>query len=320
MPVPVRLGLIGLGAWGRRIAATLADLPGCRLSAVASRAADAGEHLAVDVPVHSDWRDLLAAGRAGVLDGIVVATPPAPRGEIAEACIDAGLPAYLEKPITVDAVEAERLSRLSDHRGVLLTAGHLHLRAPAFRALLDRVRADGGPVGDVGVTGFGGNHGPFRKEYRALMDYGPHDVSMIIAIAGAPPKTVRAARTRRGEGAFARTAEVIEAVLDFDRFSARCTVGNLFDAKARSLEVRTTRSVYLYDDLARDKATVMGADGASIALRHESVPPLSASLSRFGDMIRRGAARDPEFADAVTTMRVLDDIAATADKALAATS
>lgn len=300
MTDPIRLGLIGLGGWGRRIAATIADLPGCVLAGVASRSPDAGDHVPRGMPVVADWRDLLASGH---IQGVVIATPPTVRGEIAGACIAKGLPVYLEKPIALNGRAAGALARSAEKAGTLLTAGHLHLYAPAFRAIHDGVKKAGGARR---ITSAGGNNGPFRSDYRALLDYGPHDVSMALAVTGEPPRRVHASRTRGGDDG---RSEVIEAELTFRDCTAVMSVGNLMDEKQRSFRVETQDGAFVYDDMANDKAVHVLKDGMADPLSVEPQMPLAASLARFGGLVRDGRTKDPDFAQAITVMQVLDAIA-----------
>ncbi len=52
-----------------------------------------------------DYRDLFALG----LDAVVIATPPATHYAIARDCLEHGLHVLVEKPITLDSEDADRL-------------------------------------------------------------------------------------------------------------------------------------------------------------------------------------------------------------------
>ena len=59
----VRFGLVGYGLWGRHHARAIARAPGASLTAIACRSeatAAAARRDFPDVPVHLDYRDLLA--------------------------------------------------------------------------------------------------------------------------------------------------------------------------------------------------------------------------------------------------------------------
>lgn len=66
----------------------------------------------------TDWKELLAEVKG--LDAVAITTPPAPRYEIARACIEAGLHCLLEKPPTVTLAEIQDLAGLAEAKGVTL--------------------------------------------------------------------------------------------------------------------------------------------------------------------------------------------------------
>ena len=73
------------------------------------------EHVSDNVP------DLLTAARPDVVH---VTTPPASHLPIALQCLDAGCHVYVEKPFTLTAADAVRLTQEARQRGFHITAGH----------------------------------------------------------------------------------------------------------------------------------------------------------------------------------------------------
>ena len=74
------------------------------------------------------------------IDGAIVAAPTGLHEEVGLRCIDAGVPALIEKPICATVESAERLNRAAEQAGVPLLVGH-HRRynpaAAAAKRLLD---------------------------------------------------------------------------------------------------------------------------------------------------------------------------------------
>jgi len=121
--IAVKLGLIGLGRWGRNCMATMRTIPGLRLARAADP--DPSTHTWVNGgEVALDWRDLLEAGD---LDGIIVATPPRHHVEIARAAVEAGLPVLVEKPLALSSGEAAGLLALAEELGGFVLVDHIHL-------------------------------------------------------------------------------------------------------------------------------------------------------------------------------------------------
>ncbi|MDI5979681.1 Gfo/Idh/MocA family protein [Amycolatopsis magusensis] len=135
-----RIGFVGAGGVARRHAETLGGFSDVTVAAVTDvdrdRAAEfASEHGARSVP---GVGELLDSG----LDAVYVCVPPWCHGPPEEAVAAAGLPLFVEKPVGLDADEAERIGRLIADAGLITAVGH-HWRysqgvALAQHALRDR--------------------------------------------------------------------------------------------------------------------------------------------------------------------------------------
>ncbi len=116
----LRVGVLGVGERGRAYARALADgaVPGACLAAVADIAPEALSAFP-GVPHFSDDASLLAAG---VVDALVIATPPAVHFTETRRALEAGLHVLTEKPLAsrpadekrllIDIERAERRSRV----------------------------------------------------------------------------------------------------------------------------------------------------------------------------------------------------------------
>lgn len=135
----MRFGLIGYGAWGRHHAAAIRAAPGAELVAVAcaGEATAAAARAELTVPVHRDYRELLA--RADV-DAVDVVVPNHLHAEIGVAALDHGKDVLLEKPMAVTPAECDRLIAAARRSGRVLSIGHeLRLSAQwgGIKALID---------------------------------------------------------------------------------------------------------------------------------------------------------------------------------------
>ncbi|NJL70827.1 MAG: Gfo/Idh/MocA family oxidoreductase [Candidatus Competibacteraceae bacterium] len=100
--------IVGSGSVGRRHARNLHAL-GCRISCLDPREERLAE-LAAEVPVVGRFKDLGDALRGAAFDGVVIGSPPNVHVEQAMACLSAGLPVLLEKPVSADLASAQRLA------------------------------------------------------------------------------------------------------------------------------------------------------------------------------------------------------------------
>lgn len=141
-----RLALIGAGGRGRGLAGMArASRQGARIAAVADpvEASRRRAQEELDVPggrVFADHRQLLDA--CDGLSGAIVATDVASHARIACDVMEAGLPVYLEKPMTRTIDEALTVVRTARRTGTNIMIG-FNLRYGAFYWRLKRLVADG---------------------------------------------------------------------------------------------------------------------------------------------------------------------------------
>src|SRR3990170_1719268 len=118
----VRMGVVGLGQWGRHHVRILAQLPSVDLVGVVDRDGREAIHLAhrFETRPYEDHRDLL-----GKVDAVSIAVPTALHYQITRDFLEAGAHVLVEKPMTVTAEEAAHLvdlvARLRMTTGCLVT-------------------------------------------------------------------------------------------------------------------------------------------------------------------------------------------------------
>ena len=127
----VRIAVAGAGMIGRRHAAIIQATPGCMLSGIVDPVPAAADFArTLGVPCSESLADLLAAARP---DGIVLATPNQLHVEQALACLAAGIPALVEKPLADTLEGGIRLCETAEAARVPILVGH-HRRHSAIMA------------------------------------------------------------------------------------------------------------------------------------------------------------------------------------------
>jgi predicted dehydrogenase len=273
----IGLGLVGVGPWGRRYLETIARRTDCRVAAIARRSS--GE---IDVPPgvrrRATWNDIVADVARGELDGVIVATEPRHQAEVAAACVASDAPALLEKPVGLQAEDAEAILRAAAARTANppLMVNFIHLWSPAYRALKARVASDPADA-IVRIESRGENKGPFRG-WSAVHDYGAHDVAMCLDLLGrrAPFRLDRTQWTKRDA---ATGAGLVEAAFALGAVAVSMRVGNEAEAKARrfAVSMRSGRTL-VYDDLQPVERKLTD-DGVPVAI--DSSPALDMVLTHF---------------------------------------
>ncbi len=140
----MRIGIIGTGRHGSRYARhIIAEVKGQELADISRRSpertAQADEW---GCRAHEDWRHLVADDTVEAVIGVV---PPAFNLDIARACVDAGKPLLLEKPLAANRVDAEAIVSLCERAGLPLTVGQT-LRYNQVIQIFRRQLPDLGPL------------------------------------------------------------------------------------------------------------------------------------------------------------------------------
>jgi predicted dehydrogenase len=145
----LRIALIGAGLIGRAHAARILASPACQLAAIVDPQ-DSARALANDYGVawFGDIASLLEHSRgAAKPDGAIIATPNALHVSHGLACLQAGIPALVEKPLADTVEGAYRLAEASEQLGVPLLVGHHRRHNPIAQAARAAVR--GGRLGRI---------------------------------------------------------------------------------------------------------------------------------------------------------------------------
>ena len=244
---PIRVGVVGLGYWGPNVARNLAAIPGSELAWCCDADDGVRERWSATLPdarFTADLDDLLADDS---LDAIAVTTPVPTHAPLAERVMAAGKDCFVEKPLAQSAAEAERLSQLADEGERVLMVGHLLEYHPGVRMLAEMVQSD--ELGDpYYVYSQRLNLGKLRADENALWSLGAHDVSVMLALAGAVPVEV----TAHGSS-FVREGveDVVFAHMRFETgLAAHLHLSWLDPHKERRITVVGSKRMATFDDMA----------------------------------------------------------------------
>jgi threonine dehydrogenase-like Zn-dependent dehydrogenase len=111
MVAKLRAGVVGAGVFGGYHAAKYAGMADCRLTAIFDPHPERAREMAERFGAHccADLAELL-----GMVDVVSVASPAHTHAASALACLAAGKPVYVEKPIATSLEEADALIELID--------------------------------------------------------------------------------------------------------------------------------------------------------------------------------------------------------------
>jgi predicted dehydrogenase len=182
-----RIAVVGVGYWGKNIARSFAELGA--LGAIVDN--DPDNAAAVSELTGAPIRTFNAVLADSAISGIAIATRAETHFQLAKEALAAGKHVFVEKPLVLDRNEADILIAQASEAGLTLMVGHLLRYHPLFQRMLQIVHS-----GDYGALRYVYSDrmslGKIRMEEDVIWSFGPHDVSMVLALAGAEPVTVTA--------------------------------------------------------------------------------------------------------------------------------
>lgn len=261
----VRLGLVGLGYWGPHYARLASELPGADLAWCCDRRPDALRLVERRYPRTRSTTDLAPVLADDTVDAVIVATPSVTHAEICTAALEAGKDVLVEKPLAPCIADCLYIrDRVGDQ--VVMT-GHTFLYNPGVVSL--RTLIGDGELGTrlFYVNSVRSGLGPIREDVNVLWDLGPHDVSILLDLATAPPVEVSAV------GQSYLRSQLEDVVFLHMRF-ADGMLGNahlswLEPYKTRKVTVIGDSKMAVFDDVALDERLKVFDRGVSYSATSE---------------------------------------------------
>lgn len=237
------IAVIGTGYWGRNLVRSYAKLRELRMICDKSETVLAelkSQH--PEVEICTSPSDVFSRDD---VQGVVIATPAETHFAIARNALLAGKHVYVEKPLVLVEEEAEKLISIAESKRLILMVGHLLQYHPAFSALKEMVIS--GKLGRINyIYSHRLNLGKIRREENILWSFAPHDLSMILSIAGENPEYVL---STGGYYLHPRIADVTTTHLEFSSgLRAHIFVSWLHPFKEQKLVVVGDRKMAVFDD------------------------------------------------------------------------
>jgi predicted dehydrogenase len=329
MSTQVKVGVIGCGYWGPKLARNFHELPGAQLTWVADFRFDRLDHiqkLYPEVRTTQDYQDILASD----VDAVVIATPVSTHYGLAMEALRAGKHVLIEKPLADSVARAMEIAETAEGCGLAAMVGHTFQYNPAVNVVRDLVsRGELGRIYYINATRV--NLGLLQPDINVMWDLAPHDISILLHILDCDPFQVSAcgqAYIQKRK----RIHEVAYLTLYFPgSILANVRVSWLDPVKQRRVTVVGSQKMLVYDDIADNKVVLYdkGVDvppysdtpeefhlsyrsGSETVVPVPWMEPLRAECQAFIDWICSGS---PTYSDAWNGVRVVR-ILETAQKSL----
>ena len=321
MSEPIRVAVVGLGYWGPNLARNFDRLPDAELAYACDLAEENRAKATAQFPrtvVTDDLDEVLADDS---VQAVVVATSVPTHFEVGKRVLEAGRHAFIEKPMTLKASDAEELVELAAKRDRMIMSGHLLEYHPALRTVKDLLDA-----GELGRTYYVYsnrlNLGKVRADENALWSLGSHDVYVLNYLTGEDPMEVSA------HGECYLQPGVEDVVFGYIRYPSG-VVGHMHVSwldphKARKVTVVGSEKMAVFDDMESDRKVTIYDKGAYkaqyesygeyISLRFGDIhipripndEPLRLECEHFLKCIRDGETPISDGHDGLNVVRVLE--------------
>jgi len=240
---PPSVAVIGGGYWGKNLVRNFYNLNSLKLvceksETLLSSLQDQYEGLDTCLAL----ADVLSRSDIG---GVAISTPAETHFNIARESLLAGKHVYVEKPLVLREDEGQALIELAKKQNLVLMVGHLMQYHPVFIRLKEL--AQSGELGRINyIYSNRLNLGKIRREENILWSFAPHDISMILSLAGEAPESLI---TTGGNYLHRKIADVTTTHMVFPSgLQAHIFVSWLHPFKEQKLVVVGERKMAVFDD------------------------------------------------------------------------
>ena len=180
-----KIAVIGCGHWGKNLVRNFDELGA--LGAISDPNSELAAKFSIQFNVPAlDFEGILESD----CDGVVIAAPAPLHAPLSQKAYTAGKHVYVEKPLAMTLEEADAMIEAAKSANRQLMVGHLLQYHPVFAHLRDIVGR-----GELGALQYVYSNrlslGKVRSEEDVVWSFAPHDISMILSLAGQDVKTVR---------------------------------------------------------------------------------------------------------------------------------
>lgn len=237
------IAVVGAGNWGKNLIRNFSELHA--LVAVSDGSLSVLKEIQKfypDCKTYPTMKDILSRPD---IKAVAIATPAETHYALAKEALLSGRHVFLEKPMTLLEKDAEELIDLATKRNLILMIGHLLQHHPVFVKL--KQLASNGDLGRINyIYSHRLNLGKIRREENILWSFAPHDISMILALAGEEPEIVLATG---GNYLHKKIADVTTTHLEFSSgLKAHIFVSWLHPFKDQKLVVVGDQKMAVFDD------------------------------------------------------------------------
>ena len=274
----MRIGVIGYGYWGPRIARNF-EIPGqCHVALICDSRQELLKRAKEAHPNVEVTTDPCEVVFSPDIDAVAVVTPVWTHFELAKIALQNGKHVFVEKPFTSTSQQAQELVELGEKLNLKIMVDHTFLFTGAVKKI--RQLIDEHELGDLYYyDSTRVNLGLFQHDVNVIWDLAPHDLSIMDYLI----KDRAEAIVTTGESHFNGYEDVAYITVYFENnIIAHINVNWLSPVKVRTTLIGGEKKMVVWNDLEADEKVKVYDKGVRIA-NGEGVYELLVSY-RSGDM------------------------------------
>lgn len=296
----MRLGIIGVGGWGKNYLRVLQELGTlqafCDIDPQRVRTYQERYH----TKGYNSVGEMLDSE---ALDAVTICTPPSSHFEVAKEAILRSKHILVEKPLTTSSIEARELVELAERMNVILTVGFIERFNPAVSGA-KRI-LDSGQLGKPILL-------EFHRENRMtsvvhnvgiVPDASIHDIDTACWLFGSEPSMVFARTSSVG----GEQENVATMILGFQgERNAFISTNWVTPKRVRKLSIVCTEGIIDLDFLSQ-QVEIADSNGSRV-LGHDWEEPLMLEMKSFAEAVERGRPLVVTGKDGVNATRIVEAV------------
>jgi UDP-2-acetamido-3-amino-2,3-dideoxy-glucuronate N-acetyltransferase len=311
----IKIGLIGLGYWGKNILRNLNELDLIHIACDSSQdTLDERKKSFPDVAYCLSHEDVL---NNDLVNAVIISTPAVTHYEIVKQALISGKDVLVEKPLALNLAHGEELISLAKKHGRILMVGHILRYHPAVARLNDLLKE--GELGKLQyIYSNRLNMGKLRTEENILWSFAPHDISVILSMTGEEPAKITCSG---GSYLNENISDTTMTVMEFSgNIKAHIFVSWLHPFKEQKLVVVGSRAMAVFDDMAENKLVIYPhkikwqKNKVPVACKAEHYPveleakePLKAEIEHFVECVSKRKTPITDGEEGLRVLRVLEN-------------
>lgn len=235
------IAVVGCGYWGKNLVRNFSELE--VLSSICDPDTEIANKYAGQYNVkNSSFIEIINDVN---IKGVVLAVPAPLHASMAIEAMNKGKHVFVEKPLAMNVTEAELMITTAKKNGVKLMVGHLLQYHPIFKTIRKIVNAD--EIGELNyIYSNRLSFGKIRTKEDIIWSFAPHDISMILSLAGQDPEFIITKSTSIIQKNIADTATIH---MEFKSgLKSHISVSWLHPYKEHKLVVSGKSAMLVFDD------------------------------------------------------------------------